>query len=59
MARLPFVGRQLEKGVIHRFVGQRQAAAQLSRALSTVTTPDGRSPLIVAQHYMMASLYSF
>lgn len=59
LARLPLVGPKLEKGVIRRFVGQRQAAAQLSRALATVTTPDGRAPLIVAQHYMNASLYAF
>jgi 4-amino-4-deoxy-L-arabinose transferase-like glycosyltransferase len=59
LAHLPIVGERLENSVIERFTGHRQAAMDLQRALASVTTPDGRPPLIVAQHYMAASLYSF
>jgi 4-amino-4-deoxy-L-arabinose transferase-like glycosyltransferase len=59
LAYTPFIGKHLEHSVLKRFSGHREDAAELQRALATITTPDGRPPVIVARHYMQAGLYSF
>lgn len=56
---LPVIGPHLEHSVLKRFSGHREDTAELSRALATIHTPDGRPPIIVARHYMQAGLYSF
>lgn len=42
-----------------RITGHREAAMELQRTLASVTTPDGKPPLIVTRHYMEAGLYCF
>jgi hypothetical protein len=56
---IPVVGPRVERSVLKRFTGHREAAAQLSLQLATIHTPDGRPPVIVTRHYMQAGLYSF
>jgi 4-amino-4-deoxy-L-arabinose transferase-like glycosyltransferase len=59
LAYAPFAGKRLQSGVLNRMTGHRADAAALQSALAMVKTPDGRPPLIVARHYMMAGLDSF
>lgn len=59
LAHLPIVGPHLQRRLIGRFTGHREDAAILQKTLAAIAAPDGQPPLIVARHYMQASLYCF
>ena len=59
LARLPGAGPHVQRSLIDRFTGHREAAADLEKTLATIITTDRRPPVIVARHYMQAGLYCF
>lgn len=59
LGHLPIVGEKLQKSLLKRITGHREAAADLQQVLATLATPDGRPPQVVTRHYMQAVLYSF
>jgi hypothetical protein len=59
LGHLPVVGKQLQKSLLKRVTGHREAAADLRAVLATIATPDGRPPLVVTRHYMQAALFAF
>jgi hypothetical protein len=59
LAHLPIVGPRVQRGLISRFTGHREDAAELQKTLATIANPNQQPPLIVARHYMQAGLYSF
>ncbi len=59
LGHLPVIGPHIDRSLISRFTGHREEAAELQKALATITTPDAQPPVIVARHYMQAGLYCF
>jgi hypothetical protein len=59
LGRLPVAGPWFQRSVLKRIAGHRAEAMELSAALESVSTPDGRPPHIVARHYQNASLFAF
>src|SRR5438067_2070594 len=46
LTHLPIVGPRLQRSLVSRFTGHREAAAELQQTLATISTPDGRPPVI-------------
>lgn len=59
LARLPFFGGRIARDVLSRFSGRREQARTVEALAAGTQTADGRPPLIVAPHYMDASLLTF
>jgi hypothetical protein len=59
LTHLPILGKTVEKSLMRRISGHRQAAANLERALNTIESQGRPVPIIVARYYMRASLMCF
>ncbi len=59
LAHLPVVGKTLDKKVFYRMHQSRDLAEQVQRDAEAVKLELGQQPIIVANHYMTASLLSF
>lgn len=59
LTHLPWVGQKFEKSVVARLRGGRDQAQAILSVARNISPLDSRPPMIVALHYMKASLYSF
>jgi hypothetical protein len=59
LAYLPWAGPRIQRSLVKRIAGHREAAADLAAVLASVTPPGGEAPPVVTRHYMAAALHSF
>lgn len=59
LARLPVLGKTVQRGVLTKMTGHRAAAGPVQAARDAARVRTGREPLLVARYYMTAALYAF